>query len=69
MERKASCGVLGGHFCQWWLWLVVVVLVDVGHWRLTSDQPTVGIVNIVYGSIFLFLRRSHTFLTSDPAAK
>ncbi len=28
-----------------------------------------GIVKIVYGSIFLFLHRSHTFLTFDPAAK
>ncbi len=45
------------------------VLVDVGCWRLTSDWPTVGIVHNVYGSIFLFLRRSNTFLTSDPAAK
>jgi hypothetical protein len=26
----------------------VVVLVVVGHWRLTSDQSTVGIVKIVY---------------------
>ena len=33
----------------------MVVLVNVGHWRLMSDQPTVGIVKIVYGSIFLFL--------------
>jgi hypothetical protein len=41
---------------------------DVGHWKLTSDQPNVGIVEIVYGSIFSFLRRSiHTFLTADPA--
>ncbi len=69
MERKASCGALGGHFRQWWPWSAMVVLVDVGHWRLTSGQPTVGIVWIVYRSIFLFLRRSHTFLTSDPAAK
>ncbi len=28
-----------------------------------------GIVKIVYGSIFLFLRRSHTFLTFDLTAK
>jgi hypothetical protein len=28
-----------------------------------------GIVKIVYGSIFLFLCRSHAFLTFDPAAK
>ncbi len=49
--------------------MAMVVLVDVGRWRLTSDQPTVGIVKIVYGSIFLFLHISHTFLTSDLAAK
>jgi hypothetical protein len=30
----------------------MVVLVDVGHWRLKSDQPTVGKVTIVYGSNF-----------------
>jgi hypothetical protein len=33
-------------------WSAMVVLVDVGSWRLISDQPTVGIVKIVYGSIF-----------------
>ena len=40
-------------------------------WQLeaNSDQPTVGIIEIVYGSNFFFLRRSHTFLTFDPAAK
>ncbi len=27
-----------------------VVFVDVGHWRLMSDRPTVGIVKIVNGS-------------------
>jgi hypothetical protein len=27
-------------------------VVGVGSWRLMSDQPTVGIVKIVYGSIF-----------------
>ncbi len=69
VERKASCGALGGHFRQRRLWLAMVVLVDVGRWRHTSDQSTVGIVEIVYGSIVLFLRRSHTFLTFDPAAK
>jgi hypothetical protein len=47
----------------------MVVLVDVGRWRLMSDRSTVGIVEIVYESIFLFLHRSHTFLTSDLAAK
>ncbi len=51
-ECKVSCGVLGGHFCRRQPWLAMVVLVDVGRWRLTSDQPTVGIVKIVYGSIF-----------------
>jgi hypothetical protein len=30
----------------------MVVLVDVGNWRHTSDQLTVGIVRIVYGSFF-----------------
>jgi hypothetical protein len=68
-ERKASCGALGGHFHRRRSWSAMVVLVDVGRWRLTSDQPNVGIVKIVYGSIFSFLRRSHTFLTSDPSAK
>jgi hypothetical protein len=67
LERKASCGALGGHFCRRRPWSAMVVLVDVGHWRLTSDQPTVGIVAIVY-KVF-FLRRSHTFMTSDPEAK
>ncbi len=51
-ERKASCGALGGHFRRRRPWLTMVVLVVVGRWRLTSDQPTVGIVKIVYGSIF-----------------
>jgi hypothetical protein len=39
-ERKASCGALGGQFRQRRLWLAMVVLVDVGHWRRTSDRPT-----------------------------
>jgi hypothetical protein len=68
-ECKASCGALGGHFHWLRPWSATVVLVDVGHWRLTSDQPTVRIVTNVYGCNFLFLHRSHTFLTSDPAAK
>ncbi len=51
-EQKASCGALGGHICWQWPRLAMVVLVDVGSWRLTSDRPTVGIVKIVYGSIF-----------------
>jgi hypothetical protein len=46
----------------------MVVLVDDGSWRRTADQPTVGIVEIVYGSIFSFLRISHTILTSDLSA-
>ncbi len=54
MRRKASCGVLGGHFCWWWPWLAVVVLVIVHRWRLTSGQPTVGTVIIVYGSNFFY---------------
>ncbi len=68
-ERKVSCGALGGHFRRQRLWSAMVVIVDVGCWRCTSDRSTVGIVEIVYGSIFLFLRRPHTFLTSDLAAK
>jgi hypothetical protein len=51
-ERKVSCGALGGHYRRRRPWLAMVVLVDVGRWRLTSDQPTVGIVEIVYGRIF-----------------
>ncbi len=34
------------------IWSAMVVMVDVGRWRRTSDRPTVGIVKIVYGSIF-----------------
>jgi hypothetical protein len=68
-EQKASCGALGSHIRRRWPWLATVVLADVGSWRLMSGFPTIGIVAIVYGSIFLFLRRSHIFLTSDPAAK
>ncbi len=52
LERKASCGALGGHFCQRQPWLAMVVLVNVGHWWLTSDWPTVGIVKTVCRSIF-----------------
>ncbi len=62
-------GLLGDHFCRRWPWSAMAELVAVGHWRLTSDQLTVGIVKIAYGSIFLFLRRTHTFLTSDLVAK
>ncbi len=54
-EHKASCVALGGHFCQRQPWPAMVVLVNVGRWRLTSDQPNVGIVKIAYKSIFLFL--------------
>ncbi len=54
MEHKASCGVLGVHFRWRRPWLAMVVLVNVGRWRLTSDRPTVGIVKIVYGSIFFY---------------
>ncbi len=54
LERKASCGALGGHSYRRRPWSAMVVLVDVGRWRLTSDQPTVGIVPIVYGSIFFY---------------
>ncbi len=51
-ECKASFGAQGGHFCWRRSWLAMVVLVDVGSWRLTSDRPTVGVVKIVYGSIY-----------------
>ncbi len=51
-QRKASCGALGGHYCRQRQWLAMVVSVDVGSWRLTSDRPTVGIVKTVYISIF-----------------
>jgi hypothetical protein len=47
----------------------MVVSVIVGHWKLTSDQPNVGMVEIFYGSKFLFLHITHTFLTSNLAAK
>ncbi len=53
-KRKALCGALGGRFHRRWLWSAMVVMVDVGRWRHTSDQPTVGIVEIVYGSIFFY---------------
>ncbi len=53
-EQKVSCGALGGHFCRQWLWLAMVVIVDVSHWRRTSDQPTVGIVKNDYGSILFY---------------
>ncbi len=47
-----------------------VVMVDVGRRRRTSDRSTVGIVEIVYGSIlfYSYVDPIH-FLTSDPAAK
>ncbi len=48
----------------------MVLMVDVGRWRRTSDRPTVGIGEIVYRSIFFYsyVDPIH-FLTSDPAAK
>jgi hypothetical protein len=52
-EQKVLCGVLGGHFRQRRLCSAMVVMVDVGCWRRTSDQPTVGIVKIVYGFFFI----------------
>ncbi len=52
VELKASCGALGGHFRRRRPWSAVVVLVNVGRWRLTTDRPTVGIEEIVYGSNF-----------------
>ena len=65
MGRQGAISAGGGHGRLWLCWLLLAV----GDWRLESDQPTVGIVKFVYGSVFLFLRRSHTFLTSDPASK
>ncbi len=53
-ERKVSCGALGGHFRRRRLWSAMVVMVDVGRWRRTSDRSTVGIVEIVYGSILFY---------------
>ncbi len=52
MEQKASCGALRDHIHRRQPWLAMVVLVDVGRRRLTSDWSTVGIVKIVYGRIF-----------------
>jgi hypothetical protein len=69
-EQKVLSGALGGYFRRRQLWLAMVVMVDVGCWRHTSDRSTVGIVEIVYGSIFFssYVDPIH-FLTSDPAAK
>ncbi len=53
VERKASCGALRGRFHLQRPWSAMVVLVNVGRWRLTSDRPTVGIVKIVYESFFI----------------
>ncbi len=39
-EHNTSCGELGGHFRWQRPWSVMVVLVDVGRWRLMSDWPT-----------------------------
>ncbi len=52
MEQKVSCGALGGRFHRKRLWSAMVVMIDVGRWGRTSDRSTVGIVEIVYGSIF-----------------
>jgi hypothetical protein len=57
MRQHRAQGLMwgaGGHFCRQQPWSAMVVLVDVGHWRLTSDQPTVEMVKIVYGSIFFY---------------
>ncbi len=51
----------GELLAYWFILQAMVVMVDVGRWRRTSDRSAVGIVEIVYGSIFLFLRRSKTF--------
>jgi hypothetical protein len=56
MCRRGAQGLmwgLGGHFRWRRLWLAMVVLVDVGRWRRTSDRPSVGIVKIVYGFFFI----------------
>jgi hypothetical protein len=45
----------------------MVALVNVGHWRLTSDQPTIGIVDIVYKFFFLFLCRSVTPILNNTS--
>ncbi len=52
VEHKASCGALGGHFHWRQPWSAMVVLVNVGSWRLTFDLTTVGIVWIVFRSFF-----------------
>ncbi len=54
LECKVSCGALGGRFRQRRPWSALVVLVDVGRWRLRWDGPTVGIVTTVYKSIFFY---------------
>jgi hypothetical protein len=40
MRRRGAQGLMwgaGGHFCQRRPWSAMVVSVDVGRWRLTSD--------------------------------
>jgi hypothetical protein len=57
MRRSGAKGLmwaLGGHFRRWRPWSAMVVLVDDDSWRLTSDQPTVGIIKNVYGSFFIY---------------
>ncbi len=49
---RAQGIIWGGHFHWRRPWSAMVVLVKVGHCRLTSDWPTVGIITIVYGSNF-----------------
>ncbi len=51
VEQKASCGALGGHIRWQQPWSAMVVLVDVGSWR-QRQISTVGILKIIYGSIF-----------------
>ncbi len=48
-----------GYGCVGWCWPLEAYV----------RSTYLGIVKIVCGSIFLFLCRSHTFLTFDPAAK
>ncbi len=48
-----------GYGCVGWCWPLEAYV----------RSTYLGILKIVYGSIFLSLCRSHTFLTFDPAAK
>ncbi len=71
MHRRRAQGLMGrargpflpaaamvGYGCVGWCWPLEAYV----------RSTYLGIVKIVYGSIFIFLCRSHTFLTFDPAA-